>query len=235
MIFNQPTLGIDIRPIHSFPQKTPLQLAIEKGNLDLVKFIIQKSPNLDLFGLMELSMIDFRIYEYMVSLPGISQNLSQNGRLLTPLQILCIKNHPAKQNLRYQEIIEKVKTLAPMAKETTFFNNDTPLHFAAKYGSIEILEILIEHLDTNVKNVDGFLPIDQAILHGKVEALKFLAPYTRILKINKKFKTKEYKTYMECNNTQTSKALKVMKTLIDEKAKKMSAKKAISYVHYYLD
>ena len=172
---------------------TPLSIAVLRRNLELVQFFGARTTNFNFRerrrgqSLIHLSLKDFNVFKYMISLPGINPNLSDNEGQ-TPLQILCTKNfqptlffnQPPESK---EEIIEMVKILAPMAKNTTFQHNNTPIHVAAEYGALEILEILIEHFDVNIRNDIGHLPLDRAIRRKKVEAVNFLAPYTKNYKL----------------------------------------------------
>ena len=167
---------------------TPLSIAVLRRNLELVQFFGARTTNFNFRerrrgqSLIHLSLKDFNVFKYMISLPGINPNLSDNEGQ-TPLQILCTKNFQPTLFFNQppepkEEIIEMVKILAPMAKNTTFQHNNTPIHVAAEYGALEILEILIEHFDVNIRDNAGQLPLDRAIRRNKVKAVNFLAPYT---------------------------------------------------------
>ncbi|KAH9126640.1 hypothetical protein AeMF1_002948, partial [Aphanomyces euteiches] len=55
-------------------------------------------------------------------------------------------------------------------------NRQAPLHYAAIYGCIEIVEILLrnEKVDPNVKRYDGSTPLHSAVKFGQVDVVKML-------------------------------------------------------------
>ena len=96
--------------------------------------------------------------------------------------------------------------------------------------NVEILKILVKHFDVNRRDTLGFLPIDLAILRGKVEAVKILASYTKELKVHKHFRSKIFQERYDHWNMDESyenslKALEVMKTLIEDRAKNKIVKR----------
>ena len=77
---------------------------------------------------------------------------------------------------------------------------------------------MVKHFDVNRRDTLGFLPIDLAILRGKVEAVKILAPYTKELKVHKHFMSKNFQERYEYESYENSlKALEVMESLIEER------------------
>ena len=61
------------------------------------------------------------------------------------------------------------------------------LNLAAKFGSTEILKILLQYFDANVQDQSGYLPIDKAMFHQRIEAIKILAPFTKELRVHEFF------------------------------------------------
>ena len=59
-----------------------------------------------------------------------------------------------------------------------------PIHLAVTDDSNEILKILVNYLNVNVKNGTKLLPIDVTVRRNQVEAVKILAPFTKDLKIH---------------------------------------------------
>ena len=167
-----------IHPLLSFTGHTPLSLAVVYQNLELVKFMAPRTTNLnfqkDVTGnsLLHLSLFDYDIFEYLVLLPGINPNLTNNeGK--TPLLALLDDKHCLMSN---EKVRSMVKVLARMTRNQTFLHNDTPLHFAARSNSLNKLKLVAEYFETsvNVRNDNGHFPIDVAKLCGNQEAVEFL-------------------------------------------------------------
>ena len=100
-----------------------------------------------------------------------------------------------------------VKILAPLADPKHAQNSkDSPLNLAAKFGSTEILKILLQYFDANVPDQHGFLPIDNAMYNNQIEAIKVLAPFTRELRVLEYFV-----------NVGFTEEVEVLKSLIEER------------------
>ena len=205
----------EVNPSTSFEGDTPMSLAIRKKNLKLVKFLAPRLDDLDYQhhyrkeSLIHLALEDYDIFKYLISVPGINPNLADMFNK-TPLLKLCDIYDPVTKDFPHEQKFEMIKILAPMAKDTIFSQNITPLHYAANYIPTDILTFLMKYFNANVVDDSGFLPIDKAVLKGNVEAVKILASYTKKLKINRII-TKRHLVSKSCE------ALKVMKSLIKER------------------
>ena len=84
------------------------------------------------------------------------------------------------------------------------------MNLAASCGSTEILTILIKYFDPNVQDERGFLPIDVAICKHKIEAVRFLAPFTKELRVHEFFEGRVGRLCFE-------KEIEVLESLIEER------------------
>ena len=167
-----------IDPLLSFTGHTPLALAIVYQNLELVKFLAPRTTNLNFQlrvgrnSLIHLSLFNYEIFEYLVSLPGINPNLI-NVMGKTPLMSLLDGEH---RIISHEKVPLMVRILARMARNQKFYFNDTPLHCAARSNSLAKLKIVAEYFETsvNVRSHCGFLPIDIAKKYGYQESVEFL-------------------------------------------------------------
>ena len=82
------------KPSYHYHGYIPIMSAIRNKNLDLVKFLVPKMPNLNISlgrtgrsSLIHLRICDYEILKYLVSQPNINPNL-QNYERKTPLQML---------------------------------------------------------------------------------------------------------------------------------------------------
>ena len=101
---------------------------------------------------------------------------------------MCDRNHTKGYQIPDEDVIKMVKILAPLADPKHAQNSkDSPLNLAAKFGSTEILKILLQYFDANVHHLGGFLPIDKAMFHQRIEAIKILAPFTKELRVHEFF------------------------------------------------
>ena len=205
---------------------TPLARAIMSKNLELVKFLAPRTQNLDYqhpvlgYSLIHLALNDYEILKYLVSVPGINPNLAEFYNYETPLQKLskCNKKDPMTEYISSEKKFEMIKILAPLAKDTKYDENVTPLHdVAKKSGQNEILAFLTKYFDVNLVNDYGLRPIDCAILNDNADAVRILASVTKKLKINADFLDDDiYENY---------EALQVVKSLIEERKKNRRIKR----------
>ena len=212
-------------PSFDFCGKPLIYVAILHNNLDLVKFLLPRTQNLNkIYGIglqVKDSLIHaciksgaINILKYLISISGINPHVQNGGfeTKETALQILCSKKFISYSGIPQEVILEMVKILAPLVDANNPRNFDygahSPLFDAAKNGSIEILKILVKHLDANVKRHSGMKPIDLAVCRNQIEAVKILAPFTKELKIHKNC------YYSSIDN---SESIELMKSLIEER------------------
>jgi ankyrin repeat protein len=54
-------------------------------------------------------------------------------------------------------------------------NKNTPMHYAAGYGRVDLVELLIEHgASVTLRNTDGKSPVDVAKLNDQDDVVKAL-------------------------------------------------------------
>ena len=203
---------------YNLPQ---LYVAILHKNFELVKFLVPRTQNLNkLYGMRGCARYglihecvragDTKILKYLVSIPGFDPNI-ENDLGKTALQELCRKSFHSDFGIPQEDILEMIEILAQQVDANNPMNFDVtynPIHLAVTDDSNEILKILVNYLNVNVKNGTKLLPIDVAVRRNQVEAVKILAPFTKDLKIH------DICYYPSKDN---SESLKLMKSLIDER------------------
>ena len=169
-----------------------LMSAISNKNLDLVKFFVPKTPNLNFTnsfssrkeGAIHLAICDYEILKYLVSLTGVDPNLL-NFDDLTALQLLCDDDKTFRLKVPPGDVAKMIRILAPLTNkkhlQETGYKTRNPLKKAIASGSIEALNALLEFFDPNEGGWRN-LPIDNAIILENIEAVKILAPLTKDLK-----------------------------------------------------
>ena len=169
---------------------TPIFEAVLFKKLDILKVLLEKEPNGNVQladcgnSLIHYAINDYEIFKFLMTFPEINPNLVNNAQE-TPLQLLCDRNHTKGYQIPDEDVIKMVKILAPLADPKHAQNSkDSPLNLAAKFGSTEILKILLQYFDANVHHLGGFLPIDKAMFHQRIEAIKILAPFTKELRVH---------------------------------------------------
>ena len=164
-------------------------------NLEMVKILVPLTPDLNCSSpfngnkLIHLAIRNYKIFQYMISQPGINPN-SLNAELETPLQVLCSHHLTTLFNIPHQDVIKMVEVLAPLADPKHACDRISgPIQRAARNGLVEVLKILIlNNFDVNIRDRQfNYLPIDSAISRNKVEAIKILAPLTK-LELHEEFK-----------------------------------------------
>ena len=187
-------------PSINYKDQPLIYVAILHKNLDLVKFLVPRTQNLNklygTFGCVRYGLIhacvrggDPNIMKYLVSMPDFDPNV-RNDLRETALQELCRESFTSHLDVPQENILEMIRILAPLVDANNPMNFDkrkNPIHLALDSDSNEILKILVNHINANVKNQNGFLPIDVAVFRNKIEAIKILEPFTKELKILKFF------------------------------------------------
>ena len=165
---------------------TPLDLAIEYGHLETVKYLWEMGgrPNLDIYrdGKWITSVHIAASRGYIEILKWIFKE-----KEVLPLDVLNIKN-TRKETLLDAAIargrLETVKFLWEMSGRPNLDaycdGKNTPVHFAARYGKIETLKWFLEkgflpwRSVLNIKTKNEWTPLDVAIKNGQLEMAKFL-------------------------------------------------------------
>ena len=210
------TLEEELDQLMDYHGNTLLHSAIENQNLELVKFLVSRTPNLSKinkmnqgYSLLHAATIDYEIFKYIVSLPGIDPNANMKHKNLTPLHMLCRGDYMYKNQAPPGDVTKMINILAPLADKNFLYSKktDNPLHLAAGSGALEALKALLNFFDANVVDRVGQLPIECAIENNEDEAVAILAPFTKELKMKNHWK----------RDKKLSNAVKVLQSFIDER------------------
>ena len=206
------------KPSYNYYGDTPIISAVLNKNLDLVKFLVPKMPNLNTSltrtgrnSLIHLAIRDYEILKYLVSQPNINTNL-QNAERKTPLQMLSDDKHTFGE-ISPEDITKMIRILAPLSDKKYLYScsHRSPLHIAASSGSIEALNTLLEFFDANEPDEGDHSPLQWAMIHKEIEAVKILAPLTKDLT----------STIREYDNKYTdrkmAKIIEVVQSILDER------------------
>ena len=190
--------------VEYYSRHIPMSLAIWKRNFELVKFLVPRTPNLNYINertLLHWALRDYKIFKLLISQPSVNPDIPDIfGQI--PLQLLC----DIEKDLSPEHVTEMVKILVSKSNMNYLIGHVHPLRHAAEKGAMVALKALCEFFDPNVQDEKGDLPIDRAIFWNQIDAIKFLAPLTKELKIPEKYKNRSKKY-----------ALKIMQSLIDER------------------
>ncbi|KAK9205796.1 hypothetical protein WN943_016066 [Citrus x changshan-huyou] len=183
--------------------KSPLLLAIEMGNTDVLEYILRslpsgiswssgKSPlqvfikkrNLDVLQLInqhkpELLLLEDRNGNIPLHYTTSCSALKKNKETLYPIHLACKNGH-------LNVIVELLKEWRCPSLFVTD-NGCNILHFAAKNGHADMVKAIIEILETNMTmdevvnkmDEDGNTPLHLAALHGHSQVVYVLLRYGR--------------------------------------------------------
>ena len=171
-------------------QVAPIHIAAAQNNVDLYKFIYEKSKNKNPKATLQLDCND-----YEIEIAKYSQSNKYLETSLTPIHIAAIKGnlevfklifvnaldrnpaterekltplHLAAQNGHFEvckHIIENVEDKNPLAK-----HERTPFHTAVANGHLEICRLMINNvLDINSVDAYGETPLHIAARNGHLE------------------------------------------------------------------
>ena len=171
-------------------QRTPLQIACEEENIEIIKYFLQKlnidSPPSDFESNIRNAAEkgNLESIQYLIEKLGVDKD-SRNIYGLTPLHIACKEgNLPIVQYL-----IEKQEA----DKEARTIDNYryTPFHFACQNGHLDVAQYLIEeaHVKKDAKDGEGNTSLHLAAKAENVEMVKLLLAHG----LNKHAKNKEEK------------------------------------------
>ena len=143
-------------------QVAPIHIAVEQNNVDLCKFIYEKTKNKNPVAILQLDCNDhkFEIPKYHRSNRYVEEDL-------TPLHIAAIKGN-----------LEGFKLIFVNALYTNPANEReklTPLHIAAQNGHFEICKYIHENVeDKNPLSKNGRTQFHIAVSNGHVEICKLM-------------------------------------------------------------
>uniref|UniRef100_A0A8D8JCP8 Ankyrin repeat protein RF_0381 n=1 Tax=Culex pipiens TaxID=7175 RepID=A0A8D8JCP8_CULPI len=157
--------GVDISSVN-VDGDSPIHLAIRKNDIQIVKIISSKinlmDKTIDTLLHFAVNYGSKEVVKYLIE-KGIAKNCRTAGN--NPLQLAIQKKD-----------IEKVKILAEAGAwvHVKDKKSDTALHYAVKFGTLEIVKYLVGFTDLNYVNLDGHTALHLAIKQKKTEIVKFL-------------------------------------------------------------
>jgi len=184
---------------------TPLHSAVILGNLEMVKILVKagadltimhnhKDPNSEAsVSLTPLQLTDLlknpnrEVVKFLETETAIKRLKSQ----------ICTKQPSANINIELKEIEKTLKEFPDLIKWTSETNNQSFAHYAAAFGHLKILELLIfKSKGEIIKATDskGFTPLDYALRANNVEAAALLLKKGAKLE---SVKTKSYQGVLE--------------------------------------
>ncbi|EAY04433.1 hypothetical protein TVAG_396190 [Trichomonas vaginalis G3] len=154
-------------------ENTPLLSACSKGDLQLVKSLIEKGCDRDAINKDECNCLIIASYnghlEIVKYLIGIGFDKNCQYKLNGSKAI-----HFASQN-GHLEVVKYLISIGANPKEK---DNDgwSPIHAASQNGHLEVVKYLISiGADTKEKDNDGVTPIHAASQNGHLEVVKYLS------------------------------------------------------------
>ena len=155
-------------------QHSPLQMACQKGNLELVMALVTtlNLNNVDSAGNMALHYAcqnkNLEIIKFLVITCYCSQSIrNQAGEL--PLHIAC----------RMQSLAMVKLVSSKCDVNTTTANGDTPLHVVCKYDSPDIVSYLLKEkqCDPTIQNNSGMLPFHIACSGRSLDFVRLVSDF----------------------------------------------------------
>ncbi|NOS68375.1 MAG: hypothetical protein HOP33_00395 [Verrucomicrobia bacterium] len=152
---------------------SPLETAISYGQLESVRLFLRHRANLKSSWLTRSSRHkSFALIMEELIKAGADPNHHESDNLddlmsrgYVPLHVTCIKPDATRVLLK----------AGADPNRQYFLTKDTPLHRAAKHGSLEVVEMLVEAgADISITNKEGKTAEQMAKRHGHKEIVEFL-------------------------------------------------------------
>ncbi|XP_044738962.1 uncharacterized protein LOC123300452 [Chrysoperla carnea] len=158
---------------------TPLMLAKQKANLDIVEFLKDycKANSSGFDGDDNLGSDNYELHylsyhglmDHITKLTNIEKYINEkDAKGCTPLHLACAQNHT-----------QVVKYLINLGADVNCQdqNLSTALHWAVYNNNIELVKVLIErNADVQIQDSNGIQPIHLAALKGHIEIINILTP-----------------------------------------------------------
>jgi ankyrin repeat protein len=159
-------------------EDTPLKKAAGKGNLEVVRFLIAKGALIEdpLQGEAALwgaaSSGKFEMVKFLCEEGNVDANAKDsNGRTA-----LCYAAGIRSNSELRESGTEMAEFLLQRGADPNLYSSSAegPLHQAAVYNHVEMLELLLKHGADITKNVGGWTVLDKAIEYHRPAAVEFL-------------------------------------------------------------
>jgi len=151
---------------------TPLHLACFKGNIEMVKLLLEKGADINAKSRTGMTPVYLAAtkgnYKIVLLLAdkGANINIPANNSEWTPLMRACSKGY-----FKTAEVLVKYGADINAKSKAGW----TPLHGAAEQGHLKIVELLVNAgADVNIKNNLGRTPLDLAIEDNHERVISYL-------------------------------------------------------------
>ncbi|XP_041117077.1 poly [ADP-ribose] polymerase tankyrase-2-like isoform X2 [Polyodon spathula] len=185
---------------------TPLHMASEKSHNDVVEVLVKheaKVNALDHLGQTALHraahcghlqtirlLLSAGCDPLIVSLQGFSASQMGNENVQQVLQGVLIGNSDSDRQLLEaaksgdSEVVKKLCTLQNVNCRDIEGRLSTPLHFAAGYNRVAVVEYLLQHgADVHAKDKGGLVPLHNACSYGHYEVAELLVTHGAVVNV----------------------------------------------------
>jgi ankyrin repeat protein len=161
---------------------TALHLAVEKGHLPIVQYLIEvvkvdaeaaewnknKRPIHMATEKGHLHIVQYLIEKAAVDKEAVARNQSR------PIHLAIRKGHLAIADY----LIRKARVNA----EAAYKYGDTPIHLAVEYGYLPLVQCLIEEAKAKQEVTDswGYRPLHKAVLHNRLDIVRYLIENVKV-------------------------------------------------------
>jgi len=196
------SLPVDSLDYHG---RTPLYYAVEEGQFDVVKLLVERGAQINLEGeanplarACECSFNGIEIVEFLLHSGARIDVLCQIGQ--TPLYSALNQSNPAATTLLLEKgasvdhkDLNHTTPIMHVAHHTDSghlelllawgaklngvckYTGDTALHVAAYYGRANTVQLLLENGELPRENMKGQTPLDIAIQKGRADIVRLLS------------------------------------------------------------
>ncbi|PSN47903.1 hypothetical protein C0J52_03375 [Blattella germanica] len=156
---------------------TPLHWAAEKGELDIIKHLVESRADINISNWEGNRPLHFAVRKCIIEtvkvIIAVGADLNaRNNHGETALHWAVWKGTP-----------ETIKVIGDLEADINIRNNrgETPLCWAAKQSQWDKVKLLLQYdADPNIGNSNGNVPLHWASKHGNSEIIKILAEYSPI-------------------------------------------------------
>uniref|UniRef100_A0A8C3PMR0 Ankyrin 1 n=1 Tax=Calidris pygmaea TaxID=425635 RepID=A0A8C3PMR0_9CHAR len=159
--------------------QTPLHCAARIGHTGMVKLLLENNANPNLATTAGHTPLHITAREGHAAVATITEGMARLGRLVAQCPchrrgslLLCcsIPSHVCASALLLIPVHPVMGCLSPQ-------KGFTPLHVAAKYGKVDVAELLLAHdAHPNAAGKNGLTPLHVAVHHNNLEIVRLLLP-----------------------------------------------------------